>query len=488
MKRKHLVNFLLCGIVSVTGIMMASCRLSGNRVDSNATVAIAIDSTLLAEAQQKFLDLRFGMFIHYNIPTYSKHDWADPQLSPSFFDPKHLDCNQWADVAKSANMQYGCLTTKHHSGFCIWNTKTTDYNVMNSPLQRDVVKEYVDAFRKNNLRIMLYYSILDTHHDIRPGWIKEEHVQFVKSQITELLTNYGEIDALVIDGWEAWWSRISYDEIPFDEIYKLVKSLQPNCLISEHNADKYPASALFYTDIKHYEQNAGQFISKKTNQLPAQAGIPINKNWFWKEHFPNSPVKFAEFVVKENLVPLNEARCNFILNVAPNRDGRIDDNVVAEFKKIGQLWQYPGKAEKLGKYESPIIFSNLAKHKPMSSSWSFDTHISDLASDDDFTTDWIPYENVEQSYLELDLTQETDVNAIGFVETTYPDNSTTKVGEYAISYYSQGQWHALDIQMKNSSLTRLYRFPTIKMEKVKYIFNNCQPQIGISEVLVYNEK
>lgn len=479
---------LLCGIVSTIGIIAVSCQPTGNRADSNTTVAVAIDSAQMAETQQKFLDLRFGMFIHYNIPTYSEHDWADPQLSPSVFNPKQLDCNQWAEVAKSANMQYGCLTTKHHSGFCIWDTETTDYDVMSSPLRRDVVKEYVDAFRKKNLRVMLYYSILDTHHDIRPGWIKAAHVQFIKTQITELLTKYGEIDALVIDGWEAWWSRISYDEIPFEEIYKLVKSLQPNCLISEHNADKYPASALFYTDIKHYEQNAGQLISKETNQLPAQAGIPINKNWFWKEHFPNSPVKSAEFVVKENLIPLNEAHCNFILNVAPNREGRIDDNVVAEFKEIGQLWQYPGKATLLGKCELPLIFSNLAKHKPMSSSWSFDVHISDYANDDNFTTAWIPIESVEQSYLEIDLTQETNVNAIGFVETTYPDTTQTKVGEYAFSYYSQGEWHALPLQVKHASQTRLHRFPTIQAEKVKYTFKNCRSGMGVAEVLVYNER
>src|ERR1700677_4228276 len=86
--------------------------------------------------QQQFVDLRFGMFIHFNIPTFMDQDWADPDASPAIFNPGKLDCNQWARAAKSAHMSYGCLTTKHHSGFCIWDTKTTDYNVMNSPLKR----------------------------------------------------------------------------------------------------------------------------------------------------------------------------------------------------------------------------------------------------------------------------------------------------------------------------------------------------------------
>jgi alpha-L-fucosidase len=99
------------------------------------------------------------MFIHFNIPTFMNQDWPDPEASPKIFNPIKLDCNQWALAAKSANMSYGCLTTKHHSGFCIWNTATTDYNVMNSPLKRDVVKEYVNAFRANGLKVMLYFSI-----------------------------------------------------------------------------------------------------------------------------------------------------------------------------------------------------------------------------------------------------------------------------------------------------------------------------------------
>ena len=79
----------------------------------------------LHELQQAFVDLRLGMFIHYNMPTYSIEDWPDPDMPASEFAPTRLDCRQWAKAAKAAGMSYGCLTTKHHSGFCIWDTKTT---------------------------------------------------------------------------------------------------------------------------------------------------------------------------------------------------------------------------------------------------------------------------------------------------------------------------------------------------------------------------
>ena len=163
----------------------------------------------LHQLQQDFVDRRFGMFIHFNMPTFCNQDWPDPETPVERFAPTRLDCRQWAQAAKSARMAYGCLTTKHHSGFCIWDTKTTDYNVMNSPLKRDVVREYADAFRQAGLDVYFYYSILDTHHGLRPHLITPKHIEMVKAQLTELLSNYGEIKALIIDGWDAPWSRIS---------------------------------------------------------------------------------------------------------------------------------------------------------------------------------------------------------------------------------------------------------------------------------------
>jgi len=200
---------------------------------------------ILEQSQLDFVNLGFGMFIHYGMPTFMEQDWSDPNAALELFKSPKLNADQWAKAAKSANMSYGCLTTKHHSGFPIWNTKTTDYNVMNTPLHRDVVKEFTDAFRKNGLRVMLYYSILDMHQGIRPHTITKAHIQLIKDQLTELLTQYGEIDALVIDGWDAPWSRISYDDVPFDDIYYLVKSLQPKCLLMDPIRQNTPVMRCF---------------------------------------------------------------------------------------------------------------------------------------------------------------------------------------------------------------------------------------------------
>lgn len=437
----------------------------------------------LTELQQDFVNLRFGMFIHYNIPTYMDEDWADPEASPTIFNPTKLDCGQWAKAAKDANMSYGCLTTKHHSGFCIWDTKTTDYNVMSSPFKRDVVKEYADAFRKEGLKVMLYYSILDTHHKLRPGYITPQHIQMIKDQLTELLTNYGEITALIIDGWDAPWSRISYDEVPFADIYRLIKSIQPNCLVMDLNSAKYPAEVLYYTDIKSYEQNAGQHISKEANSLPALSCLPINSSWFWKTDFPTTPVKDPKVMVNDNLVPFNKVFCNFILNVAPNRDGLVDDNAVASLKEIGKLWKNEGALPLLSPNDGPVISSNIAKFKPTNSSWSNDMNIMDFANDDNFRSAWQSNKSVKQPWIEIDLGTEQPFNLITIAEGGRKSN----IRKYRIEYMQNNQWKPL-VNNGNEKKIKVDRFNQVWGSKVKIWVDEFVSPPAIAEIGIYNEK
>jgi alpha-L-fucosidase len=434
----------------------------------------------LAQLQQQFVDLRFGMFIHFNIPTFENADWPDPETPASDFNPKKLDCVQWAKAAKSANMTYGCLTTKHHSGFCIWDTKSTDYNVMHSPLKRDVVKEYTKAFRDQGLKVMLYYSILDTHHKLRPNQIKPKHIEMVKQQITELLSNYGQIEALIIDGWDAPWSRISYDDVPFEEIYKLVKKLQPNCLLMDLNGAKYPAEGLYYTDIKTYEMGAGQRVQKETNKMPALACLPIQSSWFWKSNFPTTPIRDVNKLVNDILVPLNNASCNFILNVAPNTDGLFDDNAIEGLKEIGKLWKNAGPVDKLGETGNPIISHNLAKRAPANSSWSDDMNISDFANDDDFESSWQSNDRVKDAWYEVDLKPGQQFNTIVIFE------RKANIKKYKLEYNDGTGWKPL-FEGENLSRVKVNRFKAVNGNKVRMSIQTSDSAPSIAEFGVYNE-
>ncbi len=170
---------------------------------------------------------RFGMFIHfglYSLP--ARHEWIktmekikDEKYDKYFnlFNPDLLDAKEWAKKAKDAGMKYAVLTTKHHEGFCLFDSNYTDYKVTNTPYGKDIVKEYVDAFRAEGLKIGFYYSLIDWHHPHFPidvihplrddpmaekmdnGRDMKIYAEYMRNQVTELLTNYGKIDALWFD-------------------------------------------------------------------------------------------------------------------------------------------------------------------------------------------------------------------------------------------------------------------------------------------------
>ncbi|AMR32369.1 carbohydrate-binding protein [Mucilaginibacter sp. PAMC 26640] len=435
----------------------------------------------LSVLQQEFVQDRFGMFIHFNIPTYMNQDWPDPDASPALFNPAKLNCDQWAKAAKSANMAYGCLTTKHHSGFCIWDTKTTDYNVMNSPLKRDVVKEFANAFRANGLKVYLYYSILDTHHKLRPNAITPKHIEMIKAQLTELMSNYGRIDALIIDGWDAPWSRISYDEVPFEDIYRLIKSLQPNCVVMDLNGAKYPAEGMYYTDIKTYEMGAGQRISTESNHLPSLACLPLQQNWFWETSHPTTAVKDPVKLVNETLIPLNKANCNFILNVAPNRDGLMDENALAALKTIGSIWKNSHETVNLPVIEPPIISSNLAKNQLANASWSDDSAIMDFANDDDFGSSWVSNPEVKKPWYELTFKRDQAFNTIVIAE------QKANITDYRLEYNVDGVWKTL-FNGRNDHKIKIHRFERVWANKVRISVEKADHQVSIGEFEVYNER
>jgi alpha-L-fucosidase len=253
---------------------MLSSRNAASAADEAKRISPRRGQPLL-DLQQRFVDLRFGMFTHLNMASFQDREWGDPSSPPDQFHPSALDTDQWATVAQSANMTWGCLTARHHDGFCIWPTKTAAASVAQTSHRTDVVRAYVDSFRKSGLRVGLYYSILSLRDDIRHFNVTAAKVGLIKDQLKELFTGYGEIDILMTDGWDAPWSRISYEEVPFSEIYQHVKRLQPNCLICDLNASQYPPGGLYYSDVKAFEQNAGQ-------KVPGSSAVPALSCSRWR--------------------------------------------------------------------------------------------------------------------------------------------------------------------------------------------------------------
>ena len=435
----------------------------------------------LHELQQRFLDLRAGMFVHFNMATFQDREWGDPNGPTEAFDPAGLDTDQWAAAARSANMGYGCLTTKHHDGFPLWPTKT-----VRDHARVDVVRAYVDSFRKAGLRVGLYFSILDLRHDVRHFNVTKEKVRLVEDQLTELLTGYGEIDILILDGWDAPWSRITYEEILFHEVYALIKRLQPNCLVCDLNAASYPADGLYYGDIKAFEQNAGQAIPGG-NKLPALSCVTLTDGWFWKTGDEDRPLKSVHQVVEEWLRPQNAIHCNAIVNAPPDRSGRLAPNVVQRLKEIGEAWRNPGPMPPVAP-AVPITTRNLATGRPIRAVASGDTYGPDLANDGNFRNSWYLPEGMREGWLEIDLPKGTSFNTLVLVEPVrgYDDYRASRIASYRFQTLRDGSWS--DVARGAAPRpVQVHRVPRTTSNGVRLAIEASADTPHVAEIGLYDE-
>ncbi len=404
------------------------------------------------ELLSNFIDLRHGMFICFNIMTYGA-EWCEANHPIDDFNPSKIDCNQWAEAAQSANMTFGLLTTKHHEGFALWDSKLNKYDVAETPYKKDIVRQFVDAFRSHNLKVGLYYSILDTTNGVDSGEIDDEKMDFIKSEITELLSNYGRIDYLVIDGW--YW-RMGHREVPYTEIRSLVRKLQPDCLITDHTHLQAP----YQVDIPYFEGPFGAFPSETNTMASALGHCPAKGNgWFWSEKTPTGMNNSAEEIV-DILTTCESRYCNFMLNCMPNRDGLLDDNYIALLKEIGTLWTPNTSRPPL-----PQQAINIRYEAQIESVTATSGNAANLIAAQQLGTEyteWISDDNSQQS-ITLDLGAEyANINVLNFVqahnckpapERALTDGNILKAKLYAsidgkeFNLVSQGSWEA-DAKMR----------------------------------------
>jgi alpha-L-fucosidase len=288
----------------------------------------------IEDLQRDFVDLRFGMFIHFGLLTYTG-SWGQGNLDSHLFNPTRLDPGQWADAAAAAGMKYGVLTARHHDGFALWPSRASEYNVGHVPWRNgraDVVAEYVAAFRSRGLLPGLYYSIWDITRGVASGELSPDKLAYVKTQITELLTNYGPIPVLVMDGW-SW--QMGHHAVAYEQIRGLVKSLQPECLLTDHTHLGDP----WDVDLVSFEEPKGAW-APDGNTYPAQQGQKINSSggndWFWG---PGAGDWMSvEDIVTRHLADLEPKWTNFLLNCPPNREGLLDREIVARLRDVGRAW------------------------------------------------------------------------------------------------------------------------------------------------------
>jgi alpha-L-fucosidase len=305
------------------------------------TTVFAAGSLLAQEAApatpaaiKSWQDARFGMFIHWGPVSLKGTEigWSRGSQVPTEeydnlykqFNPTKFNAAEWVAVAKAAGMKYMVLTTKHHDGFCLWNTKQTDYNIMNTPFKRDVVKELAEACKNGGIAFGTYYSTCDWHHPDFPltspgGKTKREthnldrYTEYLKAQTKELLSNYGPLFTLWYDVPQEFDTARGAGGI------NMARAIQQDIIIN--NRTGHPG------DYDTPEQRIGGFQTDR----PWETCMTICHQWAWK---PNDSMKSLKECI-QTLIRTNGGDGNLLFNVGPQPDGLIEPRQVERLKEMG---------------------------------------------------------------------------------------------------------------------------------------------------------
>lgn len=307
--------------------------------------------------QQWFDDARFGMFVHFGIYSVAaRHEWVqnyerltDEEYRPYFanFDPDLFDAGEIARTAKASGMGYVVLTTKHHDGFCLFDTKLTDFTSVTA-CDRDLVREYVDALRAEGLKVGFYHSLIDWRHpDFTIDWVHprrddenaaalnegrdmDRYRAYLHGQVRELLTNYGEIDYLFFDfnypehkdGWDGKGPK----EWGSEELLAMCRELQPNMLVN----DRLGIPADFVTPEQY--QPTSPLMADGEAQV-WEACQTLNGSWGY--HRDNTEQKSSTLLV-QMLADSVSMDGNMLLNIGPDGRGAIAPRDARTLREIGE--------------------------------------------------------------------------------------------------------------------------------------------------------
>ena len=310
------------------------------------------------EARQEFADSKLGIFLHWGIYSmFAQGEWymtnanldnKEYAKAASAFYPIQFNAKEWVSAIKAAGAKYICFTSRHHDGFSMWDTEQSPYNIVDAtPFKRDVIKELADECHRQGIKLHLYYSHIDWTRDDYPAgrtgrqtgkdltkadW--PSYYAFMNRQLTELLTNYGEIGAIWFDGV---WDH-DQDSIPFDwqleEQYALIHKLQPACLVG-NNHHSTPVEG---EDIQIFErdlpgENTAGLSGQAISRLPLETCQTMNGMWGYKIIDQN--YKSPETLIRY-LVSTSGKGANLLLNIGPQPNGQLPAAAIDRLKALGE--------------------------------------------------------------------------------------------------------------------------------------------------------
>ena len=322
-----------------------------------------------SERQLSLQRMEFYAFVHFSVNTFTDREWGDGTEDPSAFAPTALDPGQWVESVRTAGMKGLILTCKHHDGFCLWPSRYTEHSVKNSPCRRDVVGETAEACRRGGIRFGIYLSPWD-RHDPRYGSGKPYDDYFV-NQLTELLTGYGDIFCVWLDGACGEGPNGKRQRYDWERYYGVIRALQPGACIhvcgpdirwcgneagdtrpsewsvvprrtmdtekiaSLSQKEDDPGFRLRRIRAQDLDLGSREVLADETDLIwyPAEVNTSIRPGWFWHEA-ENDQVKPIDTLKR---IYLNSVGGNatFLLNIPPDRRGLFHENDVRRLREFG---------------------------------------------------------------------------------------------------------------------------------------------------------
>jgi alpha-L-fucosidase len=325
-------------------------------------------------------DARFGMFIHWGLYALpARHEWVknrermtNEQYQKYFelFNPDLYNPKEWAKMAKAAGMKYVVLTAKHHEGFCLWDSKYTDYKATNTPYGKDLLKEYVKAFRSEGLKVGFYYSLIDWHHPdytidrmhpqrqendadyekLNAGKDMNKYRAYIKNQVRELLTNYGEISIIWFDfsfPGKYGKGRADWDS---ENLLKLARSLQPGIIVDDRLDLEDVAGSWDFTTPE--QEKVAKWPERDGKRIPWETCQTFSGSWgYYRDEYTwKSPAQLVELLVESV-----SKGGNLLLNVGPTARGTFDYRAQASLAAMGEWMKVNGRSV-YGCTEAPAGF------------------------------------------------------------------------------------------------------------------------------------
>ncbi|MCF8715745.1 alpha-L-fucosidase [Joostella atrarenae] len=432
-------------------------------------------------------------FVHFNLNTFTGMQWGSGKEDLNIFNPKELDTDQWVSTFKSAGITSVILVCKHHDGFTLWPSKFRERTIAKTPWKDgkgDVVKEFMDACRKQGIKTSIYYSPWDK----QAPYGEDSYNDLMVNELTELLTNYGNIDLVWFDGagLDEKTSGVKM-KIDWPRVYKLIRDIQPQALISGAAPDirwvgneagkgrftEWSVQGIESMEADFSGYDSGVPLTKPTlgsveeiknyEQLawyPARGGLPVRVQWFWK---PGQHNRGLDYMINSYFETVGQ-NSNLLVNLSPDNRGLIPDEDALLLKKFGE---YIKEMKKHNYANGAVASATETREGGYAGNYLFD---------DDIRTSWVAPEGKNTGTIILKLYGSQNFNVVELQENIVDFGQ--RVEKFEIDAYINDKWETIG-NGTTIGIRRFLKVPNTQTDSLRIRITDSRNSPSLSTVRLY---